>query len=122
MPVFGVSVLRARASGFWSAQPVSMNSSASGVLQPARIALCTTVIGMEDGQALELVHYTLRRQSTPYLPHGWECGYLFDETTRTLFCGDLLTQPGTGSEPLTGGDNLGPSEAFCHQMDYFSHT
>jgi flavorubredoxin len=79
-------------------------------------------IGMEDGQALELGHHKLRWQSTPHLPHGWECGYLFDETTRNLFCGDLFTQPGTGDEPLTGGDILGPSEAFRHQMDYFSHT
>ena len=79
-------------------------------------------IGMEDGQALELGHHKLRWQSTPHLPHGWECGYLFDETTRNLFCGDLFTQPGTGDEPLTGGDILGPSEIFRHQMDYFSHT
>ncbi len=78
-------------------------------------------IGMEDGQALELGHHKLRWQSTPHLPHSWECGYLFDKTTRNLFCGDLFTQPGTGDEPLTGGDILGPSEAFRHQMDYFSH-
>ena len=56
-------------------------------------------IGMEDGQALELGHHKLRWQSTPHLPHGWECGYLFDETTRNLFCGDLFTQPGTGEAP-----------------------
>ena len=43
-------------------------------------------------------------------------------TTRTLLCGDLFTQPGTGSEALTSTDILGPSEAFRKQMDYFSHT
>ncbi|MFY0100189.1 hypothetical protein ABTQ08_22245, partial [Acinetobacter baumannii] len=31
---------------------------------------------------------------TPHTPHGWECGYLFETTTRTLFCGDLFTQLG----------------------------
>ena len=55
-------------------------------------------------------------------PHGWECGYFFDRTTGTLFCGDLFTQPGMGEEPLVSRDILGPSEAFRGQMDYFSHT
>jgi hypothetical protein len=61
-------------------------------------------------------------QSTPHLPHGWECGYLFDRTTATLFCGDLFTQPGTGDEPLTRADILAPSEAYRAREDYFSHT
>ena len=79
-------------------------------------------IGMEDGQALDLGHHRLVWQSTPHLPHGWECGYLFDETTKTLFCGDLFTQPGTGEEPLVSRDILVPSEAFRKQLDYFSHS
>jgi hypothetical protein len=45
-----------------------------------------------------------------------------DETTGTLFCGDLFTQPGADLPPVTGADILGPSEAFRQQMDYFSHT
>ena len=79
-------------------------------------------IGMDDGQALELGHHRLVWQSTPHLPHGWECGYLFDETTKTLFCGDLFTQPGTGEEPLVSRDILVSSEAFRQQLDYFSHS
>jgi hypothetical protein len=47
---------------------------------------------------------------------------MFDETTRTLLCGDLFTQPGIGQVPLTEADILGPSEAFRGEMDYFSHT
>jgi hypothetical protein len=61
-------------------------------------------------------------QSTPHLPHGWECGFLYDRSAGTLFCGDLFTQPGTGDEALVTGDILGPSEAFRRQLDYFSHT
>jgi len=79
-------------------------------------------IGMEDGEVLDLGHHKLVWQSTPHLPHGWECGYLFDQTTQTLFCGDLFTQPGMGEKPLTTGDILGPSEEFRAQKDYFSHT
>jgi len=79
-------------------------------------------IGMQDGEVLDLGRHKLVWQSTPHLPHGWECGYLFDQTTQTLFCGDLFTQPGMGEQALVSGDILGPSEAFRGQMDYFSHT
>lgn len=78
-------------------------------------------IGLADGQSIELGRRRLTWQSTPHLPHGWECGYLFDETTRTLFCGDLLTQPGMGERAMTSEDILGPSEAMRHAMDYYAH-
>jgi hypothetical protein len=45
-----------------------------------------------------------------------------EEHTKTLFCGDLFTQPGSEHPAVTDGDILGPSEAFRRQMDYFSHT
>jgi hypothetical protein len=45
-----------------------------------------------------------------------------EERTRTLLCGDLFTQGGTDLPPITESDILGPSEAFRHAMDYFSHT
>src|SRR5262249_50994686 len=31
---------------------------------------------------------------TPHVPHCWEAGMLFEETTGTLFCTDLLHQNG----------------------------
>jgi flavorubredoxin len=77
---------------------------------------------VEDGQVLDLGRHQLVWQATPHLPHGWECGYFYDRTTGTLFCGDLFTQPGTGDEPLVTHDILGPSEAFRRQDDYFSHS
>jgi flavorubredoxin len=79
-------------------------------------------VAMQDGDVLDLGKHQLVWQSTPHLPHGWECGFFFDRTTRILFCGDLFTQPGMGEEPLTDRDILGPSEAFRGQMDYFSHA
>ena len=42
--------------------------------------------------------------------------------TRTLLCGDLFTQGGSGAVALTEGDILGPSEAFRLAMDYYAHT
>jgi flavorubredoxin len=78
-------------------------------------------LAMEDGQVLTLGRHELVWQSTPHLPHGWECGYFFDRTTGTLFCGDLFTQPGATHEPLVTHDILGPSEAFRRSDDYFAH-
>jgi hypothetical protein len=60
---------------------------------------------------------------TPHLPHGWECGYLFERSTRTLLCGDLFTQPGCAEGPaVTDRDILTPSEASRRALDYFSAT
>lgn len=36
----------------------------------------------------------LRQISTPHVPHGWEAQVLFEETTGTLLCGDLLSHVG----------------------------
>ena len=46
----------------------------------------------------------------------------FEETTRTLFCGDLFTQPGAEHPPVVESDILGPSEAMRSQMDYFARA
>ena len=93
------------------------------------IAAMTTVtdivdvapVAMTDGQELDLGGHRLVWQATPHLPHGWDCGYLFDSTTRTLLCGDLFTQPGPGDRPVTNDDILATSEAFRRQFDYFAH-
>jgi len=77
---------------------------------------------LEDGEAIRLGRSRVRWLDAPHLPHAWECGYLFEETGRTLFCGDLFTQPGAENPPVTTGDVLGPSEAMRAAMDYFSHS
>ena len=77
---------------------------------------------LANGEVLDLGGKRIRHLDTPHVPHGWDCGVLFDETTQTLLCGDLFTQPGSGDPALTEGDILGPSEAFRHAMDYFSYT
>jgi flavorubredoxin len=75
-----------------------------------------------DGEIVEVGTRRLRWFDTPHLPHGWDAGYLADTTTRTLFCGDLFTQPGDQHPPVTEGDILGPSEAMrAGGMDYFSN-
>jgi len=77
---------------------------------------------LADGERLPLGTRVVRWFDTPHLPHAWECGFLAEERSATLLCGDLFTQGGTDLPPLTESDILGPSEAFRHAMDYFSHT
>jgi flavorubredoxin len=77
---------------------------------------------MADGQMLDLGRHKLMWLSTPHVPHGWDCGFLFDTTAETLFCGDLFTQPGLGERPLVDDDILASSEAFRRPMDYYSHS
>ena len=77
--------------------------------------------GLADGELLDLGSHQVRWFDTPHVPHGWECGFLMETSTRTLLCGDLFTQRGHGKTPLTSGDILGPSEAFRKAMDYYAH-
>ena len=77
---------------------------------------------LADGERLSLGRHAVRWFDTPHLPHAWDCGFLMDERTSTLLCGDLFTQGGVDLPPITESDILGPSEAFRHKMDYFSHT
>jgi flavorubredoxin len=50
--------------------------------------------GMMDGETFSTGEKTYRFLSTPHVPHCWEAGMLFEETTGTLFCTDLLGQNG----------------------------
>jgi flavorubredoxin len=75
-----------------------------------------------DGEGLLLGRHHLRWIDTPHVPHAWECGLLYDTTTRTLLAGDLFTQGGPGTEPLIEADILEPSEAFRAPLDYYSHS
>lgn len=77
---------------------------------------------MADGEVLELGRHALRWFDVPHLPHGWETGLMFDQTTRTLLCGDLFTQGGKGKQALVESDILDPSESFRAAMDYFAHA
>lgn len=77
---------------------------------------------LAHGETLALGKRVLRWFDTPHLPHGWECGLLMEEQTRTLLCGDLFTQGGAVHPPITSSDILGPSEAFRQALDYYAHT
>jgi flavorubredoxin len=75
---------------------------------------------LADGETLSLGKHVVRWLDAPHVPHGWENGFLFEETTRILFCGDLFTQGGSEHPPLSD-DILEPSEQMRAGMDYFAH-
>ncbi len=78
---------------------------------------------MADGETLRLGRHELTWIDAPHLPHGWDCGFLFDRSTETLLCGDLFTQPGCADGPaVTESDILSASEAMRRELDYFSAT
>jgi flavorubredoxin len=47
-----------------------------------------------EDEVLDLGGKRIRVIPTPHVPHGWEAQVLFEETTGTLFCGDLFTHVG----------------------------
>jgi flavorubredoxin len=65
---------------------------------------------LEHGEVIDLGGKQVRHLDTPHVPHAWEARLLFEETTRTLFCGDLFTHTGDGPA-LTSGDIVGPAKA-----------
>jgi flavorubredoxin len=81
-----------------------------------------SAIALSDGETLHLGKHAVKWLETPHLPHGWETGYLMEEHTRTLLCGDLFTQGGSQLPAVTESDILESSEGFRKAMDYFSHS
>lgn len=77
---------------------------------------------LADGERLVLGRHAVTWHDAPHVPHGWDCGFVSESSTRTLLCGDLFTQPGAEHAPLTEADVLGPSEAMRGAMDYYAHS
>jgi flavorubredoxin len=79
-------------------------------------------------ERLETGRHRFRVVPTPHLPHGWDCGVMFEETDRVLLCSDLLHQIGD-LEPVTTSDITGRyrSAVETYQqspvlMDYVPYT
>jgi flavorubredoxin len=63
-----------------------------------------------NGEVVDLGGKRVRWLDTPHVPHAWEAGLLFEETTGTLFCGDLFTAIGP-APAATSDDILEPAMA-----------
>lgn len=73
-------------------------------------------VAAPGGGSHDIGGHRLRFIATPHVPHNWEAGLWFDESTSTLLAGDLFTH--TGQCPaLTESDCVGPAldaEAVFH--------
>lgn len=61
---------------------------------------------LEDGELLVTGKARFKFLQTPHVPHAWDAGHLFEETSGTLFSSDLFHQNGN-VEPLTDSDVVG---------------
>ena len=76
------------------------------------------VRAMTDGERLDLGGHEVTWFDAPHVPHGWDAHVLYEETTGTLFCGDLLSQVGDGPA-LTANDVV---DAATQTEDMFGAT
>jgi flavorubredoxin len=65
---------------------------------------------LADDEVIDLGGKRVRHLDTPHVPHNWEARLLFEETTGTLFCGDLFAHTGNGPA-LTSDDIVAPALA-----------
>jgi flavorubredoxin len=65
---------------------------------------------VKDGETIDLGGRRVRLIPTPHVPHNWEAQVLYEETTNTLFCGDLFTHVGDG-DAITAEEILAPAIA-----------
>jgi flavorubredoxin len=62
-------------------------------------------------EPLDIGGHSILTIPTPHVPHGWEAQVIYDQTTGTLFCGDLLSQLGDGPALVHDADMIGPALA-----------
>ena len=73
---------------------------------------------MGADERLDLGGRRIRLLPTPHVPHGWEAQAAYEETTRTLFCGDLFSHVGNDG-PVTEEDIV---DAAMAAEDMFGAT
>src|SRR4051794_31357279 len=57
---------------------------------------------LKNDEVLDLGGKSVRWLDTPHVPHNWDAGLIYEETTGTLFSSDLFTQFGPASATTTG--------------------
>jgi flavorubredoxin len=73
---------------------------------------------LADQEVVDIGGKRVRYIDTPHVPHGWDAGVMFEETTSTLLCGDLFTRVGDGPA-VTESDIVDPAMAA---EDLFKYT
>lgn len=71
---------------------------------------------LADGEVIDLGGARVRWIDTPHVPGPWEAGMVFDEVSRTLFCGDLFSRAGA-ADPITSADIVAAAIAHHERMN-----
>jgi flavorubredoxin len=69
---------------------------------------------LADGEVIDLGSHRVRSIDTPHIPHGWDAHVMYEETTRTLLCGDLFTA--FGESPATTTSDVVESALASEQF------
>jgi flavorubredoxin len=76
---------------------------------------------LKNDEVLDLGTKRVRWLDTPHVPHNWDAGVIYEETTGTLFCSDLFTQMGP-ADPTTESDIVAPAIATEKNVPYLPVT
>ena len=76
---------------------------------------------LKDNEVLDLGGKRVRWLDTPHVPHNWDAGLIYEETTGTLFSSDLFTQLGP-ADPLTESDIVAPAIAVAERLPFMPPT
>ena len=71
--------------------------------------------GMTPDDVLSTGKYQYRFYPSPHIPHGWDAGVLFEETTKALFCSDLFHHFGDVA-PMTTDSLIEPTQEGMIQL------
>jgi len=121
--VMPLARLRWISFGHWEADEAGAMNDWLGACPEARVAVgtiaCMLSVGdiasrpplaLDDGETLDLGGKRVRYLATPHVPHCWDAGVLFEETTGTLLSGDLFTRNGHNTA-ASSADPVGPAIA-----------
>lgn len=119
--VMPLSRLRWISFGHWEADESGAMNDWLGVSPQAQVAVgaigCMLSVGdsasrppraLNNEELLDLGGKRIRYLATPHVPHCWDAGVIFEESTSTLFCGDLFTRNGDHAA-LSKDDPIGPA-------------
>jgi flavorubredoxin len=76
---------------------------------------------LDDEDAVEVGNHRVRWLATPHVPGPWEAGILVEETTGTMFCGDLFARAGR-AEPCSDADIVDSAIRHAEMTHGFART
>jgi flavorubredoxin len=76
---------------------------------------------LKNDETIDLGGKRVRWLDTPHIPHNWDAGLLYEETTGTLFSSDLFTQFGP-AEPTTESDIVAPAIDTAAKVPFMPWT